>query len=349
MTVTVLWHRWFIQYNPFYLASALFVLGGVYLVTRNPADWESEQLVLAGVIELYELALIAGAAFLFNLPSQRRPAVILGIAALVFLFDLTFRSEGMASVGTHTVSAAVAWLFLFGAKLALVARALRVRLPVGHCLAWLGGAAFVPLAPQALEARVADPALVLVAACWMGIGLAALAAIFPVAVKSDAALDTWGLTVQRRIATVVPMLWAALYWAHVVTWCGIYGVKLTALCFAPLVALLPLVAGTQVLAWLVAAIALAIAANWPAGFGHVALLLALGLGLQAWRRDWWTLYPGAVVCAYLGAWKLTGLPLLPSSAWGWGATLLAGAFAALGCGVAVNWWAARAESRIALR
>ncbi|MGQ0654123.1 MAG: hypothetical protein ACT4P4_17970 [Betaproteobacteria bacterium] len=78
MTVTVLWHRWFVQYNPFYLASALFVLGGIYLLTRNPADWESEQLVLAGVIQLYELALIAAAAFLFDLPSQRRPAVILG-------------------------------------------------------------------------------------------------------------------------------------------------------------------------------------------------------------------------------------------------------------------------------
>lgn len=346
MTVTVLWHRWFVQYNPFYLASAMFVLGGVYLVTRNPADWDGEQLVLAGVIQLYELALIAAAAFLFDLPSQRRPAVILGIAALAFLFDLTFRMEGMASIGAHTLPAAVAWVLLLGVKLSLLARALRVRLPVSLYPLLLTGGAFIALAPQVLDARLVDPSLVLTAACWYGIGLGVLALFVPPRLRSDTALDGWGRTVLDRIAAVIPLLWAALYWAHLATWCGVYGLKLTALCFAPLVVLLPLAAGSQFLAWAATAIALGIAGDW---FPQVAFLLAIGLVLQAWRRNWWTLYPAGALCGYLAAWKLTGLALLPTTPWAWGATLLAAAFAALGCGVAMNWWAARAEARIALR
>ena len=348
MTVTVLWHRWFVQYNPFYLASALFVLGGVYLVTRNPADWESEQLVLAGVIQLYELALIAAAALLFDLPSQRRPAVILGLAALVFSFDLTFRTEGLASIGAQTLPAAVAWTLLLGIKLSLLTRALRVRLPATVPL-WLAGGGFIALAPQVFAARLFDPSHVLAAACWVGIALTVLALFVPPKVHAAAPLDDWGRTVLGRILRAIPVLWSVLYWAHVSTWCGIYEVRLTALCLAPLVMLLPLVAGTQVLAWVVAAAALGIAAGWPAAFGQVALLLALGLAVQGWRRGWWTLHPAAGLCAYLAAWKLTGLPLLPQTPWAWGATLLAGAFAALGCGVAMNWWAARAEARIALR
>ena len=71
-----LFHRWFVQYNPLYFAGALCILGGVILVTRDPGDWDSGQLALAGIIQLYEVALIAGAAILFNLPGQRRPAAV---------------------------------------------------------------------------------------------------------------------------------------------------------------------------------------------------------------------------------------------------------------------------------
>src|SRR4051794_24529894 len=96
--MSALMHRWFVQYNPLYFASTLFVLLGVVLLTRDPLDWSHGQLTLAGLIQLYELALIGGAALLFNLPGQRRPAVILAIVALIFAFDITFRTQGLASV-----------------------------------------------------------------------------------------------------------------------------------------------------------------------------------------------------------------------------------------------------------
>ena len=87
-------YRWFVEYNPLYFFSALCVLAGVLLVSRAlpEAGLEGGRLILAGVVQLYELLLIGAAALLFRVAGQRRPAVMLAIVAIPFLFDWTFQT-----------------------------------------------------------------------------------------------------------------------------------------------------------------------------------------------------------------------------------------------------------------
>ena len=312
-----LFHRWFVQYNPLYFASALCVLGGVFLVTREPGNWDTGQLALAGVLQLYELALIAGAAILFNRPGQRRPAVILGIAAIAFLFDVTFRIEGLASVGTHTLPAGIVWAVLVAGKFELIGRALRVRLPAAHCTMWALGGLAIALGPQLLGSGSVDSKIVLTGACWLGLALAVLAVWGMPQICCEVPLDDWGRKVLARVARVAPVLWTALYWTHVVTWCGIYELKFSPACFAPVIILLPIVVRTEAAAWIVSAIALAFAAEWRAEFVYVAALLAFGLTIAAYRAGRPRLYVAAVIVAYLAcaAYVAGGLRIVPPPLW----------------------------------
>lgn len=371
-----IFHRWFVQYNPFYFASALLVLAGVYLVARDPDRWEEGHLALAAVIQLYELALIAGAGLLFALPGQRRPGVILGIAAIAFLFDPSFRTEGLASIGAHTLPASVAWVLLLGLKLVLLGGALRVRLPLAHCALWILAGAVVALGPQLLGLGV-RPAAVLTGACWLGILLVLVPAP---RVQPGVPLDEWGSLVLARLSRVAPLAWAALYWVHVIGWCGIYELGLTPLCFAPLVVLLPLVMPREQLVWIALAIGLAIASQRPPEFSTAAALLALGAAIKGWRADWPRLYVAATLAVYLAAaglqlppsWLALAaasvlvmlawgfrlwsgalaaavclapaiIPLLPQSLARWGTLSLGAGFVALAAGLTVNYWASRSR------
>lgn len=371
-----IFHRWFVQYNPFYFASALLVLAGVFLVTRDPDRWEEGHLALAAVIQLYEHALIAGAGLLFALTGQRRPAVILGAVAIAFLFDPSFRTEALASIGAHTLPAAIAWVLLLGLKLALLGRALRVRLPIAHSALWVLAGAVVALGPQLIGLGM-RPAAVLTAACWLGIGLVVVPAP---KIASEEPLTEWGARVLARLSRLAPIAWAALYWVHVIGWCGIYELSFSPLCFAPLLVLLPLVMPREQLVWIALAAALAVASQRPEEFPTVAALLALGAAIKAYRADWPRLYVAAVLAAYLAvsglqlpppwlaltaavvlgllAWglrlwssALAGvvciapalIPLLPQSLARWGALSLGAGFVALAAGLSVNYWASRAR------
>lgn len=310
-----IFHRWFVQYNPFYFASALLVLAGAYLVTRDPGQWEDGHLALAAVIQLYEFALIAGAGLLFGLPGQRRPAVILGIVAMAFLFDPSGRTEGLASIGAHTLPAAVAWALLVGLKLALLGRALCVRLPAAHCALWILAGAFIALGPQLIAAGI-GARVVLVAACWLGIALLAFALYARPRVGVEIALGDWGRVVLARLLKLAPTLWALMYWAHVLSWCGIYDLNLSPACFAPLLVLLPLLLRSETSVWIAIGMALGIASQWPGEFAAAAALLALGAAIKAYRAEWPRLYVAAALAAYLAAvWYVAGGLQFPPPQW----------------------------------
>ncbi len=96
-------YDWFVRYNPLYFFSALCVLLGMYFVSQGleAMEWTAGQLLLSRVIQVYEILLIAGAALLFRGAKLSRPAVILGIMEMVFLFDCTFRAEAATTL-EHT-------------------------------------------------------------------------------------------------------------------------------------------------------------------------------------------------------------------------------------------------------
>src|SRR5579862_5860650 len=94
-TRQALLRHFFVEFNPLYFISAFCVLSGVFLVARNLdglgfTSIEAQHFVLFGVIQLYELLVIAGAAFLAHRAGATRPAVLLALLECVLLFDCTF-------------------------------------------------------------------------------------------------------------------------------------------------------------------------------------------------------------------------------------------------------------------
>ena len=102
-------HRWFVQYNPIYLVSAMLVLGGMITAARGLAHEGSlyGPLGIAIIAEVYALALIGGAALLTRI-RQKRPAVLLALITIAYQSDLTLHTETCAFLGGIGIAASVA-------------------------------------------------------------------------------------------------------------------------------------------------------------------------------------------------------------------------------------------------
>lgn len=209
-----LMRRWFVEYNPLALASAALVLGGIWLLLREAANEGSAlgALAVAGLAEVYALALIGGAAFLARI-ELRRPAVMLGLLAALYQGDLTMHVETCAYLGDLGRAASAAWAVLFAVKLLLLCWALRLRASRSALLVPIVGAVGLAAMPHLLREVGASTGGALIGLFVFGLGAA-------------------GLWTERRLRAASPMdprgrrslaatwgLWAALGLAHALYWC----------------------------------------------------------------------------------------------------------------------------------
>jgi hypothetical protein len=127
-----LFYHWFVKYNPLYFVSALCFLGGVFLASKGMRgiNWIDGQVLLTGVIELYQILLLACSFILFRVISQTRPAVILVIMNIFFLFDCTYQTEHLSSVQSIGGFWTVLWIMLFALKLKCLTGIFRLKIPV---------------------------------------------------------------------------------------------------------------------------------------------------------------------------------------------------------------------------
>ncbi len=156
-------HRWFVEYNPLYLFSAVLVLGGTILASRGLAREGSlyGEVGVAAIAELYAAALIGGAALLMRL-GQRRSAVMLALLVGLYQCDVTLHTETCPNLGVLGVLGTVGWLGLFVGKLAATGWALRVRLARSTMVTAVLGGAGVALLPYAFQSLGSRPASALV-------------------------------------------------------------------------------------------------------------------------------------------------------------------------------------------
>ena len=122
-------HRWFVQYNPLYLASACFVLAGVTLLSEEFAASGHAWVAAFGVsivAELYALALIGAAALLVRL-RKPRPAAMLGLLVVFYQFDPAMTLETSVYLNRLGIAVAALWCGLFVIKLWLLSLALRLQ------------------------------------------------------------------------------------------------------------------------------------------------------------------------------------------------------------------------------
>jgi hypothetical protein len=165
--------HFFVEFNPLYFVSAFCVLYGVFLVARNIEGLglktiEAQQFLLFGVIQAYEVLVIAGAAFLAHRVRATRPAVLLGLLECVLLFDCTFRLESAAVEDAFGHLLMVLWVLLTAAKIWGLARALGLSLPRAQFAALTGIAAGMAGSIAWLSSAGANKPLALQAAAWFG-------------------------------------------------------------------------------------------------------------------------------------------------------------------------------------
>ena len=231
-----LMHRWFVRYNPLYTASALCVLVGVFLLSDGlgRAEERSGEIWLMMVIELYELMLIAGAALLYRVARQRRPAVVLGLVAMVYMADVTFQVEVAGYLGLTGMVASAAWLGLFVVKLRGLAWALRLRLSPAAVALPVVGAVLVALLPHVLYHRLISAQTTVVFLTWLAFGLGAAVQYLPLHISSEEDLDDWGATVLRRAVRTSWAIWGVFLMLHMGVWSEAHdlGGLALSLCFA---------------------------------------------------------------------------------------------------------------------
>ena len=270
-------HRWFIQYNPTYLLSAVLVFAGCFLWSRGAVREESlgGTLGIPLVAEVYAVSLIGGAALLTRI-GQRRPAVILALIAIVYQWDTTLHTEACAYLGAIGVAATAVWFAIFVGKLFALGWALQVRFTRGLVTGAVLAAAGLALMPW----------LVSLVGPYRG-GVVAAVFLFALGsldvgegIESVVPLDAWGQTVLRRVSRAAWIMSGALVTLHVAMWWISSGLSLAATLFAaPLLAVRRIRSEVQTWALVLATLAFAAFVR-PDAFFVTALLAAVALGLR---------------------------------------------------------------------
>lgn len=300
-------YEWFVRYNPLYFFSALCVLSGMFLVSLSlqTLDWTPGQLRLTGIMHLYELLVLAGAAILFRKAGQDRPAVILGLIAMVLLFDGTFRTEVATTLEQHGRAAAIIWgvfalcklfglVWIFQLKLSATAFVVPV-------LSLLGIAGF----PQLMQTYGQHRATIHLLATWYGLGLITLTYWQRPLVQCRLVLDEWGQTVLQRAATTAFRIWLVWYVVHLIVWGNLFSIELTFPYLLSLLLLVPLLARSEYWIWAGSCGTLVLTAYQdPALLSLAASVIAAVFVGRAWQMPCKRLYVGAVITGHLAVWTI---------------------------------------------
>lgn len=276
-------HRWFVQYNPSYLASAALVVVGLTLLSRGLAHDTSlfGQLAVGLASEAYALCLIGGAALLVRLRLPR-PATFVGLIAVLYQGDLALSTETHALLGSIGWLCSAVFFVLFAGKLRALAWALKLRLSRSAMLVPLlfgAGLAVVPHLVRALGTTLTSAFVALWAFATVFVGLWTSREV-----TSLRPLDAWGETVKRRALAATWLIWASLGLLHVTFWVLQYHLDPSALMLVlPLLATRVLRRERDVLAC-VGSVSILVSLVQPRFLPMTALLSAAVLALHAFVR-----------------------------------------------------------------
>lgn len=304
-------YRWFILYNPLYIFSALCVLSGVYLLAEDLPGLGAGQVILFAIIQAYELFVLAGAAFVHRQLGQTRPAVTLGVLALLFWFDPTLRTDGLATVeGLVGPAFSLLWIALTTGKLWTVAWIFRLAAPIWYYGLLMLGPVMIAVDPYLMTVAGADRGHVLLTGGGLVVVFAALTHWLRPPITSRESLDAWGETVLKRATAALAGMWIGFAYMHMITWMGIYDIPWSARYLLPPFLLVLIMVKEEQVGWLSAAgfVLFVRGHDVPLLSGLVALVL---LG-KAWFEGKRNFYVATMLLAYWGIWHLgyenEGLP-----------------------------------------
>jgi hypothetical protein len=297
-------HEWFIRYNPFYFFSALCVLLGVLLVSRGLGgmDWRGGQLCLSAVIQCYEILLIGGAALLFRFGRrQYRPAVILAVIEIFFMFDGTFRLELFATLGSVGILTSALWAALVAAKLYALARCFSLRIPYAALIVIILAAGGLAGLPHALELFRPEKGLIHLGAIWYGVLLAVILLYRSPKLTCHMPLTHWQETVLRRVRKTAFWVWGGFYFSHLAAAMSVLQIPVTPAQAAPFFLILCL-GKREKRVWAGGILTLLFTSWVPLTLSPAAAVVGGVYLVMARRGGRARLYPGAVLCFYLAVW-----------------------------------------------
>lgn len=298
-------HYWFVQYNPLYFFSALCILFGMFLISRGLTElgWQQGQLLLTAAMQLYEILLIIGGALLFRMAGLRRPAVILGLMEVFFLFDCTFQTEMMSTLGLFGLITGAGWLAMVALKLSAIIWVFRLKVSASVLIVPVLSALAIAGVPHALEFAKSYKIMVHLIATWYGVALMAFVLSIRPKVESATTLDDWGQTVLRRSTKTALVMWAGFYLFHLLTWEQMFSIALTEAHVAPFF-LFWFLSKREIFSWTGGLIIIALTSAVPPTVASTALLIGVAYGLKAREIRRYRLYVAMVVCVYIAIWTI---------------------------------------------
>ena len=290
-------YDWFVRYNPLYFVSAACFIFGVLLVSRGiqNINWIDGQILLTGVIELYQFGLLAGAFILFRIFNQRRPAVILAVMNIVFLFDCTYQTEHISSVQLIGEISTVIWVLLIALKILALVWIFRIKVPVIGMILPVSGAIGIVTGPYLLYYTYFDAALIHLIMTWYGVILAVVYFWFRPAAMCTKKLDRRCATVLDRITHAAWMIWAGFYLFHLISWIRFFDINVSLANMAPIFIILPFIANREELSWVGSLAAILLSLVNPSLFSINAFLVGLVFCIKAWRDGHPRLYMGGIL------------------------------------------------------
>lgn len=309
-----LFKHWFVVYNPLYFISALCFVFGVFMVSRgmDNIDWVDGQVVLTGVIELYEFALLAGSFFLLRIASQTRPAIILAILSIVFLMDTTYQTEHISFVRGYGGLITAFWVLLFALKLWALTRIFRLKTPFIVFVVPVLAAIGVAYTPYLLYYDLLDSTLTIFIATTYSSLLAIMVLAIKPTVKCPSQNDFFSRLILARTFNAAWLIWGGLFVFHLVSWIRFFDIPVYPAIFAPVLLILPFVGFREELAWIGCMAAMLLAFTQPPLFWIVTLMAASVLSLQGYQMRQPRLLTGAIIAFYLGlrtlGWELFPFP-----------------------------------------
>jgi hypothetical protein len=290
-------YHWFVRYNPLYFVSAACFIFGVLLVSRGiqNINWIDGQILLTGVIELYQFGLLAGAFILFRIFNQRRPAVILAVMNIVFLFDCTYQTEHISSVQLIGEISTVIWVLLIALKITALIWIFRVKVPVIGMILPVLGAFGISAGPYLLYYTYIDAALIHLVMTWYGVILAVVYFWFHPTATCTKKLDQRCSTVLARITNAAWMIWAGFYLFHLISWIRFFDINVSLANMAPVFIILPFITDREELAWFGSLTSILLSLVNPPLFSINAFLVGLIFCAKACKDGHPRLYMGGIL------------------------------------------------------
>ncbi|MGD2271515.1 MAG: hypothetical protein PVI06_14020 [Desulfobacterales bacterium] len=294
-------YEWFVKYNPLYFISAACFVFGVFLVSKgmHNINWIDGQIILTAVIESYEILLLAGSFILYRVFAQTRPAVVLAIMNIFFLFDCTYQTEHLSSIPYYGAISTVFWILLFALKLKALVWIFQLKLPLVGFLTAISSACGIAAAPYLLYYSSIDVSVIHLIMTWHGVVIVVLFLWFRPVVMYKNALDAKSKKHLGRISRAAWMIWAGFYLFHLISWIRFFDIDINLANIAPIFIILAFVTEDEISAWVGGVLTIIFSLSNPSMFWLAALASSLVFLLKGFKNGQSRLYIGTVLALHM--------------------------------------------------